>query len=162
MIDVRALGEDDWRTWRDLRIRAVSDAPDSFAVTLDEELAKSDERWAEMIATSAANPKAESLVAYVDGDPAGIGYVTVQEEVALVFAMWVDPEHRRRGVATALLDRMADLARAAGARAIELWVTEGEDPAEALYRSAGFVPTGAVEPLRQDSDRLVSAQRRRL
>ena len=163
MIEIRALAADEWPVWRDLRIRAVADAPDSFAITVDEEAATADEEWAEMVARGAASARAENLVAYDAGVPAGMGYVGVDDDgVAHVFAMWVAPESRRRGVATALLDRMEATARRARAHTIHLWVTVGEAPAEELYRRAGFIPTGEAEPLREGSDRLVAAQRREL
>ena len=39
---------------------------------------------------------------------------------------------------------------AAGATAIELWVSRGNDRAESLYRQAGFSPTNDYQPLPSD------------
>jgi ribosomal protein S18 acetylase RimI-like enzyme len=159
-VEVRSLAADEWRVWKDLRVRAVAESPDSFAVTLAEEEVKPDEVWAEMIGRGAASDRAENLVAYVDGTPAGMGYVGVDDDgVASVFAMWVAPGFRRRGVASALLFRMRSVAVAAGARYVQLWATVGNEGAAELYRGAGFRATGEVEALRSGSDVRVAAMR---
>ena len=49
--------------------------------------------------------------------------------------------HQRRGIAFALLGRLADLARERGIRAGFVLTDPGNGPANALYRSAG----GATE-----------------
>ena len=54
----------------------------------------------------------------------------------------VDPDHRRRGIARALLDRgLAELARR-GADEVFLEVRESNASAQQLYRGAGFRPVG--------------------
>jgi ribosomal protein S18 acetylase RimI-like enzyme len=57
--------------------------------------------------------------------------------------MWVAPGCRGRGVADGLVAAVCDLARAAGAGAVTLWVTEVNDRARAFYRRVGFAATGA-------------------
>ncbi len=56
--------------------------------------------------------------------------------------MWVAPGYRGRGVADGLVAAVCDLARAAGASAVTLWVTEVNDRARAFYRRVGFAATG--------------------
>ena len=38
-ITVRALGEDDWQQFRDIRLMALRDSPDAFVATSDQEAA---------------------------------------------------------------------------------------------------------------------------
>lgn len=52
------------------------------------------------------------------------------------------PDHRRRGVARALLDGACRAARGHGARRLFLEVRASNAPAQALYRDAGFVEVG--------------------
>ncbi|HEY5109823.1 MAG TPA: GNAT family N-acetyltransferase [Acidimicrobiales bacterium] len=54
---------------------------------------------------------------------------------AWVIAMWVRPDHRRRGLATGLLDRCRTAAREAGIRRLLLWATADGLP---LYEHEGF------------------------
>ena len=55
-----------------------------------------------------------------------------------VDALATDPGHRRRGVATALLERAEKHARAVGLRALSVDTPESNEGGLALYRSAGF------------------------
>jgi GNAT superfamily N-acetyltransferase len=68
------------------------------------------------------------------------------EAVHLV-SMWVERGERRGGLGRELVDAVTAWARDRGARAVNLWVTNGNEPAIALYRSCGFEPTGDVQPL---------------
>lgn len=69
MITVRAVGVDDWATWRELRLAALADAPDAFGATLREWRDADEARWRDRLAAGALH-----LVADVDVDdkPAGM------------------------------------------------------------------------------------------
>ena len=77
----------------------------------------------------------------------------VMPGVAHVLAMWVEPEHRGTKVGAEILQTLIDWAQNKGAGVVRLGVTEGNSPAEALYRSRGFEPTGEREPLTSDPTR---------
>jgi GNAT superfamily N-acetyltransferase len=86
-----------------------------------------------------------TLVGEVDGARAGISIVVfdvlddvTQAEQAFVAYMAVVREHRRRGVARALLAAAEEEARRRGLSHISLMVTEASRPARALYADAGF------------------------
>jgi ribosomal protein S18 acetylase RimI-like enzyme len=61
--------------------------------------------------------------------------------------LYVAPQHRRRGIARALLRHILDDARAAGASRISLQTEAGNAPALALYMTAGFRPVDGLKPL---------------
>jgi len=54
----------------------------------------------------------------------------------------VDPEHRRQGIASALMCHLGRVARAEGASAWTLEVRASATGAHALYRNFGFAPAG--------------------
>jgi GNAT superfamily N-acetyltransferase len=54
-----------------------------------------------------------------------------------ISAVYVLPQHRRSGIGTALLEKLIDWGRAAGAIQCDLNVLAG-NPADALYRKHGF------------------------
>lgn len=54
----------------------------------------------------------------------------------------IDEPHRRRGLATQALSRLAEMARAEGADRLGLFVHADNPEAESLYRRLGFRPTG--------------------
>ncbi|MBU6230090.1 MAG: GNAT family N-acetyltransferase [Cyanobacteria bacterium REEB459] len=57
-----------------------------------------------------------------------------------ILLLYVSPHHRRRGVATALLQRAHSWAREQGYRQISLQVWTHNQPAQALYRKLGYQP----------------------
>jgi len=92
---------------------------------------------------------------------AGIAGASADERTLV--AMWVHPEHRRTGVASALLEAVRSWARDDGATRLTLWVTRTNDPAVTLYTRAGFTKTGDAKPLPSDpaltEDKLAQALR---
>ena len=67
------------------------------------------------------------------------------DEVQLV-SLWVDPAARGRGVAQVLIRAVAEWTTSIGARHVFLFVQEANAPGRALYRRAGFRPTGDRSP----------------
>jgi GNAT superfamily N-acetyltransferase len=57
--------------------------------------------------------------------------------LAHVSALFVDPDHWRRGIARTLLDAAEDAMRASGYDRAQLWTLEGS-PAEKLYAALGW------------------------
>ncbi len=152
-IEIRPMTADEWELFRDLRLRALLDAPDAFRGTHDQESQRSDAEWQDMLTRTAEHPDGEMFVATLDGVPAGTMFVRVDraEGVAHVGAMWVAPEARRGGLGRRLLEAADRFANDAGMATIELAVTHDNGPAELLYDAAGFKPTGRSEPLREGS-----------
>jgi GNAT superfamily N-acetyltransferase len=116
-MEVRPARADDWEALRELRLRALADAPDAFASTLEAELAFPAEEWRRR---SAGGPASARFIAREGGS--GVGLAAIFAEPATpgrmhLVSMWVDPRHRRRGVT------------------------------RALYERAGFRPTGERQPL---------------
>ena len=101
-------------------------------------------------ATSArirATPDVTVHLAEADGEPVGTVCLLLLPNLtyecrptAFVEAMRVAPDHRRRGVATRLLERLLDDARAAGCDKVQLLSHErhAHDGAHALYEGLGF------------------------
>ena len=86
--------------------------------------------------TPASTPRsADPVVPLVAADGAGRAVVVLQHGWSLVLSLEVDPAHRRRGIATALVRAWAQLA---GGRRQYLQVERGNAPGHALYARAGF------------------------
>ena len=94
---VRVLGPDDWRTWRDIRLRSLADAPEAFGSTLARERDYAEEDWLRWLSGVA-------VLATVDGVPAALGGGSrVRDGWMQVVAMWTAPAYRRRGLALRIL-----------------------------------------------------------
>jgi GNAT superfamily N-acetyltransferase len=87
----------------------------------------------------------------VDGEPAGLAIGTPSYDGLParrdLISLWVPPEHRGHGIAAALVAAVVAWADRDGAREVALWAADGNTAAAAVYRRAGFAPTGRRQPL---------------
>lgn len=98
---------------------------------------------AERIGTLQRIAQPRAFASVLDHDEAGvrtvaIGASAVEGDWAGIFGMRTAPDHRRRGLARAVIAALADAARAAGARRAYLQVEADNAPAIILYRALGF------------------------
>ncbi len=85
------------------------------------------------------------IVAYDGSIPVAFGAIdfnTTEPETALL-GVWVAPDHRRRGLATALAEELLEFARDQGYRRIRGRLPESNEPALSFLSSIG-----AMVPLR--------------
>ncbi|WAC68947.1 GNAT family N-acetyltransferase [Microbacterium sp. SL75] len=156
-IAVRRVRADEGARVRELRLRAVSDpvASIAFLTTREEELERDSTFWDERAAGGAAGRDAAMFVAE-DGD-AWVGSVTVlvrragdvdhtgrrlSAGRADVVGVYVAPEARGTGAIDALLDAAARWSAEQGFETLSLDVHVDNARAQAVYRRAGFTPTG--------------------
>jgi GNAT superfamily N-acetyltransferase len=150
---IQALAADDWEIIRQVRLRALSDAPYAFTSSYERELAYDEETWRSRATTCRwfAACDGGELVGVAGGVTGWSGDPTVRE----VVAMWVVPSHRGKGVARSLLDRLAEWARSEGASRLSLGVLEGNESARAAYLSMGMSLTGGTMPAWDDPTRTI-------
>ncbi len=74
--------------------------------------------------------------------PAGVAFVALDHKIAMVHAIEVSPEQRRRGVGHNLMRSAAHWAQANGANWLGLAVTRANAAANALYASLGMQVVG--------------------
>ena len=146
-MEVRQARAADWEAVRDLRLRALADAPEAFASTLEAELALPAEEWRRR---AAGGPASARFIAGEGDSEVGLAAIFAEPgtpgRMHLV-SMWVDPRHRRRGVGRALVDQAVGWAAERQAREVILWVADQNTAARTLYERAGFRPTGERQPL---------------
>jgi GNAT superfamily N-acetyltransferase len=144
-----------WRTaYRQLLPAALLDAWDEAAAT---------EAWA--AAAAAGAPGQGLLVALESGTVVGFAaYAPPPDDdtgddggpVTEIATLLVEPRWGRRGHGSRLLAAVADLATAAGAGALRVWLPEGDQVSARFYESAGWAPDGwartldtGTQPLRE-------------
>jgi GNAT superfamily N-acetyltransferase len=161
-LSVRWLAADEWRTYRELRLGALADAPDAFGSTLEREGQASDEAWKSRLAQGVTSDADAPLVAELHGTPVGLAWGRVAQpdlDTAHLYQMWVAPTARRIGAGRMLLAAFVAWAREVGARFAALNVTCGDTPARRMYARAGFEPIGDPVPLRHASAILAQPMR---
>ncbi|TCO49321.1 ribosomal protein S18 acetylase RimI-like enzyme [Kribbella antiqua] len=141
MIELRDIGADDWKLWRELRLAALEEAPYAFGSTLEDWADASEQRWRDRLNT----PGAFQVIAHLDGTPAGMAGGLPMDGAAELVGMWIAPTGRGRGVGDALIQAVENWARGNDIRTLNLSVAVGNEPAHKLYLRNGFADTEEVE-----------------
>jgi len=134
--------------YRCVRLRALTDHPESFRSNAEEEAAKPIAWWRDRLA-----PRATSSAAFFGAwtparqliGTAGLLFETrrTTRHTATIVGMYVMPEHAGRGLGARLLDACIDLARAdPSIEILYLTVTSTNAGAIRLYERTGFVAYG--------------------
>jgi predicted GNAT family acetyltransferase len=145
---VRPVFASEWARLRDIRLRALADAPQAFGATLAAERELPAEAWRRR---AVASDRRTMLVA-TDGDLwAGFaGWVREPDGSGQLVSMWVEPTARRRGVATALVRAVVETHLRLGCSELRLWVSVPNQAARRCYEANGFELTGRTQPLPSD------------
>jgi ribosomal protein S18 acetylase RimI-like enzyme len=142
-VRVGLAGPGQWATVRQVRLAALTDAPEAFASTLDRELGFDETHWRERIA------RGPWFLAWQEEQPVGLVTVGPQPpgrtQAWHLMSMWVSPQLRGRGAADQLVAAAIEHVRAAGGSSVTLWVAVGNDRARGFYQRMGFRPTGIRE-----------------
>jgi ribosomal protein S18 acetylase RimI-like enzyme len=139
--------------FKDVRLRALQEAPTAFSSTYAKEAAFPDEEWKKRAMRWSSGASAGFLA--FDGDR-GCGMVfSFAEELdplrAQVVSMWVAPEVRREGVGRRLIEAVVEWARGREMRDVKLMVTSVNHGAIAFYEELGFRMTGKMEVYPNDA-----------
>lgn len=152
-ITVRALAEDEWDTFRSVRLEALRESPEAFVADHDAEAAEDEDFWRARMGRSVR------LVAEVDGEDEPVGVVSIgaapdkeTEDGGQLFGLWVAPDWRGRSVAAALVRDAAKIALGRGTRQLYYWVGTDNPRAVAFASSFGFRPTDDRRPMRTRAD----------
>ena len=88
-----------------------------------------------------AGPKT-GLFGRIDNKPAGAGFVAIHDGIAMIHALEVLDQHRRKGLGLYMMRQAAFWAQRNRASHIALAVTEANEAANALYAGLGLTPMG--------------------
>lgn len=145
---IRRIRADDGAAYRAIRLRGLAGAPLAFGTTLEEAEARPLPWWDERVAACAEGDAFALFVAETSDGLCGLigGMQSSTPAHVDVISMWVDLEERRLGIAWRLLDAVATWAAEQRAAVLDLWVTDGNTAAIALYERYGFTFTGEATP----------------
>jgi ribosomal protein S18 acetylase RimI-like enzyme len=142
MIDVRTLQPERWREARELRLQALQTDPIAFGSAYEEEENFPEEEWQRRMKNA--------IFALSDDRPVGtITYVfsnrVKSKHIARIFAFYVEPNYRNRGIGKKLLERALELIRENKEIVkIQLFVNREQEAAVKLYKKMGFVIVGQM------------------
>jgi GNAT superfamily N-acetyltransferase len=138
-IEIRHAVIGDERLLRDLRVQALTDAPEAFGSTLERELARTVDDWRKWMSPGV------TFLLLVEGEPRGLVagvYDSVDRAIVHLMAMWVHPAFRGSGAAGLLVEAVKKWAVEVGATEVRLNVVETNLRARRCYERCGFQLTG--------------------
>jgi RimJ/RimL family protein N-acetyltransferase len=147
-LKIRRLGPEAAAAYRELRLRGLKECPDAFTSSYDEDCAKPLAVTEQRLASDSADTV---FGAWLGDVLVGVVGLAREERAknrhkAVLFGMYVAPEHGRSGIGTTLLGHVVDDARQQpGLLQLVLTVTHTNAGARTLYERAGFHSFG-VEP----------------
>lgn len=143
-LTLRNLTPEDAKVYRALRLRALAEFPDAFTSSAAEEAANDD--W---VAARLAQREGHVLLGAFIGDTlagsAGLDRKrrAKEQHKALLYGMFVAPEHGGRHIGRRMVDALTDTGRSwPGLEQITLTVTRSNERARRLYADAGFITFG--------------------
>lgn len=147
-VAIRRVRPDEWRRWREVRLRMLRDDAAFFSTRYEDMVREPDATWRDWVASAAAGREKTLFVADEGGRWLGVvgAFRRVDPLEVQLISMWVDPAARGRGLARALIRSVGRWAQEHGATKVVLFVQEANAPARALYERAGFEPTGQTAP----------------
>lgn len=146
---VRRIRPDEGALLRRVRLEALADAPDAFGSTHAQALAYSDDAWQSRAEVCAGSDTDAIFFTEHAGSVVGMagGHVAPDDATPTLISMWISPDARGLGGGEALVEAVVGWCRGIGANCVQLWVTETNAPAIALYERTGFTATGETQPL---------------
>ena len=134
---IHQLTPADAADYRTIRLAALQNAPEAFGSTYEMEAGRSMSGWEERLQTPGA------VAAFMDGKIVGMARFVQdagsakERHKGSVYAMYVAPEARGRGIGSALLDAL--ISHASGiVEQLRLGVVDTNAAAIGLYRKHGF------------------------
>jgi len=140
---------------RNIRLRALREAPDAFESIYEDQSKWPLETWTRLLETLA------TFVAVLDGEDVGMVRGAQDEDnpdSKWLISMWVAPKARGRGVGEALINALMQWASSCKAERVLLEVGKHNQPAIALYERMDFVATGQERAQESPRDHIIELE----
>jgi GNAT superfamily N-acetyltransferase len=138
---------------RELRLRALRDAPLAFASSFEIEAARPESYWTDL-ADASATGSDRAVFVVTDSRRwlamAGSHWFDQPAGIAQLWGMWVEPRARGIGLGRLLVDRATSWAAERGADVLRLGVTDRASEIAPFYEHLSFKRTGETKLLPPD------------
>lgn len=149
-MQIRTLLPPEIQLHREVRLRALQDAPNSFGEKLEDAKSRPLSYWEDLTRAVTAPGRNVMFLACEEQTVHGMIYGLLDGERhdgGRVGGMWVERAWRRQGFGRAMLDAVIAWAGERNLNRIGLWAPTHSSAAMALYRQAGFHEIGLRRPL---------------
>ena len=146
---------DQWQLYKAVRCAALTNAPYAYSSTLENALERSDDDWMRLTNQYASDPNSITFFAFENEILCGMAACVIDANEAEMYAVWVDPGYRRKGVGRELIEFAIAWSQLHGAAKLNVGVFDDNPGALAFYRSAGFEDSGRIKPELSNEKRTV-------
>lgn len=135
-MSIRQLKIDDWKIWKEIRLRALKDFPEAFGSSYEEELKFSEARFKEGLI------KSDIFGSFESGNLIGVaGFFSLTnlktKHRGVLFGLYVEKDFRGKGVASELILTVINHAKTRVSQ-LHLSVVTTNQQAVGLYQKFGF------------------------
>jgi ribosomal protein S18 acetylase RimI-like enzyme len=141
--DVRIIKPSDWEAYKSLWNEACTESPDSFEVSRDEELARTDAYYQTRMKTLTG-------VGYFEGETL-LGMICLNKTSeaktrhrATLYNVYFGQACRGTGIVEMVFDVVVDASVQMGVTQLELYVSSGAGRAIGFYKKCGFAKVGSI------------------
>lgn len=154
MILIEQITPDNWREYKEIRLKSLQGDPQAFGSTYEAELQFSEEKWKER----STNKNTITLVAKEGKELVGIvgahweNYEKTKH-IAHIWGMFVDKDYRGQGIGKMLMEEIERRAKQRGqTKKIKLEVVVKQEVALEMYKKLGYRLVGKQEKQLRSGD----------
>lgn len=145
LVEIVHLSANDWREFKELRLKALKDEPQAFGKSYEEAAKDSDDAWKSRL-ESAGSGRSWSVFARVNGKLVGMigaGIHSDEPDKVWIHATYVDSDYRGRDIAKKLMQTiLEEIESVSPDKIVKLGVNKEQIAAVELYKQFGFKVTG--------------------
>lgn len=150
-MDIISAQENDWEKYKLIRLESLRQDSSAFGSSFGETSERTDEQWRNQLKEIVEKPHERKLLLAMQGDaPIGcVGGLRRKDGVWILFAVYVSPVFRGKGVSDQLMQTILEKINAEPeANVVELTVNVQRIPALKLYEKHGFKITETLREQR--------------
>ncbi len=154
---IRSLDKSEWMLLKDLRLQALSQSPDSFWEKYEEANSFPDNYWKNLTNELCRPNGSRMFIAKTNTEKMGFVYAIFQDETCKLGGLWVNPNHRNKGVGRKLIQKVVNwTSNIQKKKTLKLWASI--DETVSFYEALGFKPTSHTKVNTKDGRQIVEME----
>jgi RimJ/RimL family protein N-acetyltransferase len=146
MITIRRIRKEECDVYKEIRLRALKEAPYAFLTTYNSAMQRSDDMWRQQVFEAATGANQAIFIVFSEENiPIGLAALyrsSTERKSGEMAQVWIAPEYRKREIGTELLGQVIHWGKENEITELEARIMEGNEQAIAFYKKNNFTETG--------------------